>query len=160
VETDTLEQLLQDPPLTNVLCADHDFVVDSHHHILDLPCVLLSATDGFFGYVDTPAHFECHLLGTLGNAANTSDWAMQLADQVSGYTGDDASLSLAALGYSGFDELQRSFGSRRDDILTRYWHSRPAERDGAALKQWRTKAWNEYRPGYEERMPPSGEEHA
>ncbi len=161
VETDALEQLLQDPPLTNVLCADQDFVVDSNDMVRDLPCVLVTATDGFFGYVDTPAHFECHVLGTLRRAASETDWAMRLASQVSSYTGDDASISITALGYSGFEQLQESFGTRTNALLARYGRNPPDARHGRkALQQWRTETWHEYRPGYERCMPSSSEEQA
>ncbi len=68
-ETDALEQLRQDPSMTNLLCAGR-FEIDSNARTTDLPCVLVSATDGFYGYVRTPAHFECHLLDTLLPAAD------------------------------------------------------------------------------------------
>ncbi|RAY16039.1 serine/threonine protein phosphatase [Actinomadura craniellae] len=160
VETDALEQLLQDPPLTNVLCAGGRFEVDSRALLLDLPCVLVCATDGFFGYVDTPAHFECHLLGALQDSADAAEWARLLAERVSAYTADDASLSLVGLGYRDFRQLRRSFGPRARAVLGRYWGD--AARTGRShteLRRWRLEAWDDYRLGYESRMPPPvGEE--
>lgn len=161
VETDALEQLLQDPPLTNVLCADHDFLIDSHSVLLDAPCVLVCATDGFFGYVDTPAHFECHLLGALGVADNESSWARSLAELVSSYSADDASLVVVALGYSSFEELQMSFSNRRQEVLERYMWSRPPNQGARELvRQWRMRTWDGYQPGYEQWMPPLRERDA
>ncbi|MCG5214044.1 hypothetical protein [Streptosporangium sp. KLBMP 9127] len=158
VETDGLEQLLQDPPLTNVLCADRDFTIDSHVLLLDLPCVLVCATDGFYGYVDTPAHFECHLLNTLQVSGHQREWAERLARQVSSYSGDDASLSLAALGFSDFEQLRESFGPRTREIDTRYQPRDSLMRDDpATVRQWRTRTWSYYRSDYEQLMPPVDE---
>lgn len=54
-EQDTLAQLVQDPQMTNAVCADRHFEVQSHAWTFTgEPCVLLCATDGFFGYVHTP----------------------------------------------------------------------------------------------------------
>ncbi|WP_326632557.1 hypothetical protein OIE67_46290 [Nonomuraea fuscirosea] len=154
-ETDSLQQLVQDPPMTNVICADQEFTIAEHVLLLPLPCVLVCATDGFFGYVETPAHFECHLLSTLRAAADEREWAERLARQVSGYTGDDASLSLAALGYAGFAELRESFAARSQEMEARYPLVRAAE-DGAD-REWRARTWEDYRPDYERLMPATAE---
>ncbi len=106
LETDTLELLRSDPPMTNVAAADRDFVVDSQLMTRSLPCVLLAATDGFFGYVETPAHFECVLVGTLAGAGSATEWADHIRQQVQRYTGDDASLALVAVGYRDCAELR------------------------------------------------------
>ncbi|MEV6982958.1 hypothetical protein AB0M95_17075 [Sphaerisporangium sp. NPDC051017] len=155
VETDALEQLVQDPPLTNMLCADRDFTVESHPVALDGPCVLVCATDGCFGYVDTPSDFERHLLGTLMESEDERDWAERLAARVSGYTGDDASLCLAAFGFSGLGDLRERFGDRLRELEGRYAaEAEAADDDPAAHGRWRERAWRDYREGYELLMPP------
>ncbi|MEU8365028.1 hypothetical protein AB0C27_54335 [Nonomuraea sp. NPDC048882] len=151
-ETDSLQQLVQDPPMTNVICADQEFTIEEHVLLLPLPCVLVCATDGFFGYVETPAHFECHLLSTMRAAADEREWAERLARQVSGYTADDASLSLAALGYAGFAELRESFAPRSLEMEAHYPLVRPPAEDAVA-REWRARTWEDYRPDYERLMP-------
>ncbi|WP_157383219.1 serine/threonine protein phosphatase [Nonomuraea coxensis] len=153
-ETDCLRQLTQDPPMTNLICAGQEFVIDSHTLRLPLPCVLVCATDGFFGYVGTPAHFECHLLSTLQEARDEQEWAELLARLVSSYTGDDASLSLAALGFADFAQLRSGFIRRAREAEARY---RPADLPAEDLtaSEWRLRAWDEYRPAYERLMPPA-----
>ncbi|MGI8335168.1 PP2C family protein-serine/threonine phosphatase [Actinomadura scrupuli] len=152
VETDALDQLRQDPPMANVISADRPFTVDSFETELPAPCVLICATDGFFGYVDTPADFECLLLDALRRSRDEADWAQRLCDWAGAASGDDASLSGVALGFRGFEELQTFFSARTDDVVARY---RPTLRyDGLTLEQWRTRTWHTYRPGYERRMPP------
>lgn len=152
VETDALAQLTQDPPVTNVLCADQEFRVDRHSRQLALPAVLLCATDGFFGYLQTPADFELLLLDTLAGAAGLQHWAELLAARVTQYTADDASLSLVGLGYRDFAELRDSFAVRTAD-LDELLHRRPAQGRPEHL-DWRQRMWRLYRPTYEAMMPP------
>jgi len=157
-ETDALAQLRQDPPMTNMLSAGSDFIVDSHILLLPRPCVLVCATDGFFGYVDTPAHFECHLLNALHQAFDEGHWSRLLAAKVRSYTADDASLSLVALGFGDFARLRTAFARRRSTLLREYDKGRFDLRDPAAERDWTTMAWHRYRSGYEQRMPPLGNE--
>ncbi|MGH3240617.1 MAG: hypothetical protein ACRDNL_09555 [Spirillospora sp.] len=152
-EADALEQLLQDPPMTNVICADRPFRVDRADGEVPLPCVLVCATDGFFGYVDTPAHFECHLLRELRDARDAADWADLLRARVTGYTADDASLSLVAIGYRDFEHLQGAFSHRTDEVLRTHWPAGPRLPD-PEFRAWRSRSWHAYRPGYERLMPP------
>jgi serine/threonine protein phosphatase PrpC len=152
VERDALAQLTQDPPVTNVLCADRAFRVDEHQHRLLLPAVLLCATDGFFGYLQTPPDFEMLLLNTLASAADPLQWAELLSTQVSRWTGDDASLSLVALGYRDFAELRDSF-SQRATVLGRLLAERPVQAQ-EAHRHWRQDVWERYQPDYEASMPP------
>jgi serine/threonine protein phosphatase PrpC len=155
VETDALVQLVQDPPMTNVVCADRPFRIDAHRLVLALPCVLVAATDGFFGYVHAPPHFECHLLDTLRRSADVRDWSRRLADRVASYTGDDASLAMVGLGYAGFGALRDAFAARAEAVREQHWtpwHGQdPA--DEAAARRLRTESWDRYRAGYELRMP-------
>ncbi|MFJ2958529.1 serine/threonine protein phosphatase [Streptomyces sp. NPDC087270] len=182
-EDDALDQLRQDPPMTNVVCADRDFTVDaqpaSGRREFALPCVLLSGTDGFFGYVHTPALFEYLLLSTLGRAGDMADWAARLRTAVQAYTADDASLGLAALGFPDFRALRAAFRERYRAVVAayvatfpeRYAGDREAGRAGAevpdggggfgagtagfdALRHWQEETWRAYRPGYERYMPP------
>lgn len=153
-ETDALAQLVQDPQMTNVVCADRDFHVQSHvQSDIGGPCVLLCATDGFYGYVQTPGDFEHVVLSTLARAQDPADWARGMTETVTSYTGDDASLALVALGYQDFDQVRRHLiprFARLDD-----WAAvMPDPRDGVAMRRWRAESWARYRAAYEAWMPP------
>ena len=157
-DTDTLEQLRSDPPMTNVLRAGR-FVIESNKLTVGLPSVLVTATDGFFGYVRTPAHFECHLLRTLQQARDESDWGRLLARAVTGYTGDDASVSIVALGFADFRDLAESFAPRAGQVIGDYLSPpAPPEQDHAASHEWQELTWRYYRDGYERQLPPITEE--
>jgi serine/threonine protein phosphatase PrpC len=152
-EDDALDQLRQDPPMTNLLSADRPFTVAAHPArgpgAFPLPCVLLAATDGFSGYVRTPAHFEWVLLDALMRARDTAGWAAGLREAVRGYTADDASLSLAAFGFADFPRLREAYRGRHESVRRRYMTGAPQDDRG-----WQDDAWAAYRPGYERYMPP------
>ncbi|MFG2648344.1 serine/threonine protein phosphatase [Streptomyces sp. NPDC048436] len=158
-ETDALALLRSDPPMTNSICADREFTIDTEPMTLPLPAVLLAATDGFFGYVHTPAEFEYNLLHTLTRAQNADDWARLIRDNVQSYTADDASLALVALGYPDFSHLQSAFRRRHADMKQLMGNGRPQKTDQASqIRAWQDATWRDYRAGYETYLPPLPEE--
>ncbi|MFJ4340866.1 serine/threonine protein phosphatase [Streptomyces sp. NPDC088915] len=175
-ESDALELLRTDPPMTNVVCADREFTVDTQHIAsFALPCVLVAATDGYFGYVHTPADFEYLLLSTLREAGNEYEWADLLRREVQAYTGDDASLALLALGHKDFAHVRNVYERRFADLADRYVRSRPGildraggggpgspeeeREDHARVRAWQDQSWRSYRAGYETYLPPAAEEY-
>jgi serine/threonine protein phosphatase PrpC len=154
---DALELLVEDPPMTNMVCTDREFVLNRWRGRAPLPCVLVTATDGFFGYVATPAQFEHVLLDTLGLAHDLRHWAELLAGRVMTYTGDDASIAVAGLGFAGFDDLRRAFHRRADHL--RINHDEPlrwaAGLDRSELVAVREESWRRYQPGYERQWRPA-----
>lgn len=151
--TDALELLLQDPPMTNMVCAEQDFWLNRWQGRARQPCVLLAATDGFFGYVPTPALFEHLLLDTLGSALDLRQWGELLVKQVTGYTGDDASLALVALGFADLAELRRAFRHRATHL--RVTHDEPLRGvTDDRLSTARAESWRGYRTTYERHLAP------
>ena len=51
-----------DMPMDNLVSADKPFRINHRQYDLTSPTMLLTATDGCFGYVHTPAHFEFLIL--------------------------------------------------------------------------------------------------
>lgn len=152
--SDALELLTSDPPMTNMLCADRRFEVSQEPGARDLPCLLVCATDGFFGYVTTPAQFEHLLLRSLRSARSLADWAAAISTAVTGYTGDDASLVVLALGFRTFEHLRDAVRVRADELsraLTAV--NMVAEDDLEGLVREREAAWSVYRESYETLMP-------
>ncbi|ANP56936.1 serine/threonine protein phosphatase [Streptomyces griseochromogenes] len=182
-ESDALELLRSDPPMTNLVCADREFEIDGQRLAYPLPCVLLAATDGFFGYVHTPADFEALLLRTLHEAGTVDEWADRVRREVQAYTADDASLAVVALGYHGFTDLRDQFAVRLAEVTDRYVRTRPRGLDRpspdaggavpvpaaapedpadlpARVRAWQDSTWHAYRAGYETHMPLAPEERA
>ena len=115
---DPMENLHNDSPISNGICADRDFTI--HHTPIELkkePIIILCATDGCFGYYKTPMHFEYVLKSCLQKAKNEKEWEQMVKDEVLRVTGDDCSLSLIARGFSSFDDLKRSMKSISSEIM-------------------------------------------
>ncbi|BCJ41117.1 hypothetical protein GCM10010168_45850 [Actinoplanes ianthinogenes] len=158
---DPLETLMADQPLTNQVAAGLPFRIrEEPMGPLPEPCVLLCATDGFFGYVPSPAIFEFELLRALGPAADAGDWGRKLAAWRRRTAGDDATLALVAIGFGGFRGLRSAFKHRFDQLY--YEHAEPlrdlenAELDDAErrhrLAEYRHLSWTKYSGMYVARM--------
>jgi serine/threonine protein phosphatase PrpC len=159
--SDALALLVQDPPMTNMVCANREFALNRWQGRAPQPCVLIAATDGFFGYVATPAQFEHVLWDTLEQSSDAKQWADLLARRVSAYTGDDASLAVVALGFASFAQLCAAFHDRGHHL--RAAHDEPVSRAGdqQELTTAREDSWRRYQPGYERQWPrlvPAGAE--
>lgn len=114
---DPMENLHNDSPVSNCICADQDFRIN-HIQIAvspQEPVIILAATDGCFGYYPSPMHFEDVIKRTLIRAKDVQDWGKKIEEQIQKVTGDDASLSLLAVGFQSFDFLKG-------------WASRPCKR--------------------------------
>ncbi|NKE59097.1 serine/threonine protein phosphatase [Lentzea sp. PSKA42] len=152
--SDALELLTQDPPMTNMVCADRPFEVHIARGSTKVPCVLVCATDGYFGYVTTPAEFEDVLLRTLERSETMQQWGNALADEVVGYTGDDASLAIVALGFTGFSQLRHDLSGRTAVVREHAAQiAAIAPGDLETLTAVRADSWARYREDYERLMP-------
>lgn len=149
--SDALELLINDAPMTNLVCVDRPFTINADVVAAQTPSVLVTATDGCFGYVVTPAHYELLLLRCLGRAANPAEWARLLAEEFAGFTSDDASLALVAVGYDSFADLQQSFADREQALEEEHW----APFEGLSADDFepfanaRRESWERYKATYE-----------
>lgn len=156
---DALRLLVDDPPMTNLIAADREFRVNTAAGEAPIPAVLVCATDGFFGWVRTPADFEYLLVHTLGTSACPAEWAEKLVSAVADQGDDDASLALLAVGYHTFATLRAGFAGRARYLAHAHWMPtlRAAETDRETFVTARTDSWHRYRNSYERRLPPESE---
>jgi hypothetical protein len=161
---DALVNLRQDSVVSNAMSADTDFVV--HHHKVELtaPFVAVAATDGCFGYVRTPLHFEHLLLAALGESTDTESWSELLQRRISEFTGDDAAMAVLGVG-ADHEEFQRLFAARARDLEQRCIvpldeleaEVRRAEKLATAARriqaETQTALWGQYKPAYERYLP-------
>lgn len=153
---DILEQLINDSPMSSVVCADRPTSLAVHEVQVSTPAVILATTDGVHGYVKTPGQVESLLLTSLLEARNCDEWATILIDEISAVAADDATLTVAALGYASFENLQTSFAERAESVVsTQVLGFQGTSRDEhEAFAAARRNAWESYREGYEARIPP------
>lgn len=116
--SDALENLINDAPLSNFVNADVEFTIHQRTQEIEKPCLLIAATDGCFGYLESPAHFEYQILKHLVNAFNLDEWKANLSNELRKIAADDISLSLLAIGYdeNSFDKLKSDFQNRFREI--------------------------------------------
>jgi serine/threonine protein phosphatase PrpC len=105
-DLDPLENLRNDGALSNCVCADREFHINNKKFKSDKGFVILSATDGCFGYLPTPMHFHNLLLENLRLSENEDEWKQRVEKSISLVAGDDISLSLIAIGFDTFEELK------------------------------------------------------
>ncbi|MCU1406761.1 MAG: hypothetical protein JWQ43_3064, partial [Glaciihabitans sp.] len=112
---DAMSNLHQDSVVSNAMSADTDFHVNYRRVELDAPFVLLCATDGCFGYLPSPMHFERLLLRNLVGARSAADWSARIQTDISAVTGDDAAMSVMGVGVE-FAQAQSLFTNRLAEL--------------------------------------------
>jgi len=151
---DALENLVDDSPMSNCISADRPF--ELHQYDLDLaqPFLLFAATDGCFGYVDSPMHLEHLILDALRRAQDwPREWADQLRSDLLKTAGDDATLALAGLGFADLGEAQRCFAPRGTVVREELVAPLAATGDARAFRQLRERLWEGYKQSYEHYQP-------
>jgi len=166
---DALVNLRQDSVVSNAMSADTDFVV--HHHQVELtaPFLAVAATDGCFGYLRTPIHFEHLVLAALQDSTDTESWSRLTQQRIAAVTGDDAAMAVLGVG-ADHREFQQMFADRTMEIEQRCVNPldaletevgraeqalTEARRRHAALQ---TSLWAAYKPAYEHYLGPEEDE--
>jgi serine/threonine protein phosphatase PrpC len=158
---DAMANLREDSVVSNAMSADTDFVVNHREVELTAPFLVVAATDGCFGYLPSPMHFEHLVLAALRDSPDTGSWSAAVQAAVSATTGDDA--AMAALGLGADHDTFRTQFAERTAELERRWITplddldtalRDQERKLAEVRAGRTeqqaRMWAAYKPGYEE----------
>lgn len=91
---DPLENLRSDDALSNCICQDKPFEINVNRVRFYEPIIILSATDGCFGYLLTPMHFEFILLDCLMKSSNCTEWSEAIRKTLSPISSDDFTIGL------------------------------------------------------------------
>lgn len=161
---DAMANLKEDSVVSNAMSADTPFVVNHLHLDLTAPFALIAATDGCFGYLPSPMHFEHLLLSTLHGAATAGQWSDAARTAITAVAGDDASMAVAAVDID-LPELQALTADRLHAVGQRWVEPLEAanaevEREATALAAARLRQaelsaslWAAYRPDYARHLP-------
>jgi serine/threonine protein phosphatase PrpC len=162
---DALVNLRRDSVVSNAMSADTEFHVNYRRVELRAPFLAVCATDGCFGYLRTPMHFEHLVLGGLPEARNTAGWSSALQAEIAAVTGDDAAMSMLGVG-ADFNEFQKLFAPRVAELASEFIEPLDevndavtrAERELDALRSRllsdMTDKWNRYKSAYERCLRP------
>ena len=120
---DAMSNLTEDGVMTNVINASTSFEVHSKKLSFEKPCILLTATDGCFGYLRSPMEFEHLLVDSLIRSKSILEWKMILNHRMFDVTGDDYTLCVAVCGFKDFDKIRSYYAKRCAYISERYINS-------------------------------------
>ena len=147
--SDAFEDLRNDPVQTNVLSSDGNYILHSRTMSVSGPMILLSCTDGYFGYWNTPMQFEYFLLDTLERASSFQEWKELLQQEILEVTGDDATLAGMLFQFGTFEEVKKYFRRRHNELYEQYI----APLDENYSEERAREYWQAYRGGYEQYLP-------
>jgi hypothetical protein len=164
---DAMANLRQDSVVGNAMSADVDFTISYRQVDLEPPFLALCATDGCFGYVPSPMHFEHLLVSTLQEADDQAGWSAALQREFAAVTGDDAAMAALAIGVD-FEGLQALFAGRSGELAEGFVQpmaaaSEAVARAEAALEAARreevettSRLWSGYKHAYERHLTDGG----
>lgn len=135
---DAFSNISGDGVLTNVVNATSEFEIHEKRLVFKKPCILITASDGCFGYLNSPMEFEYMLLDTLMRSESLQAWKHMLDSEIRSYTGDDYTLCVSVYAQDNFEKLKKSFGSRHGTIYSEY-----IAVDGNSEEKW-----NKYKNAY------------
>lgn len=109
---DPMQNLREDAPMSNCIQADAPFKINCSDIILDTTekFVLISATDGCFGYYPSPMDFEKVITDTLEMSNSLQNFKEGLTDKFAVATADDFSFAIAAIGFKDFKDMKKILG--------------------------------------------------
>ena len=112
-DDDAFENLYNDAPLSNLIHISGDFKINEKAFEVKEPSVIIVATDGTFGYLPSPMHFELMILDTLMNAKSVAEWEEALENKFNEISGDDATIIMTGCMLdSSFKNLKEMFKKR------------------------------------------------
>lgn len=135
---DAMSNLTNDGVMTNVINATTPFEIHGKNIVTDQPCILLTATDGCFGYLNSPMEFEYLLIDSLVESKNITEWKNSLDKRIRTVAGDDYTLCVAVCGFEDFNDIKSSFEKRNKFVAGKYVDSQKDVND----------MWNIYKKEY------------
>ncbi len=119
-DEDAMSNLTNDGVMTNVINTSVPFKLHSKRFLFRQPCILISATDGCFGYLRSPMEFENLLVDSLMKSKSISEWKQTINDRIKAIAGDDYTLCAAAYGYRSLADIKNSLTARHKLLNERY----------------------------------------
>lgn len=109
---DPLQSLRDSAPMSNVLNADKPFKITASRIQTKLPCAVICATDGVFGFVRSPMDFEYILLKCIVSAKSIVDFESKFETRIKEITGDDSTMLISFYGWSSYAAIVNSLRKR------------------------------------------------
>ena len=147
-QQDAYQALYKDDAMSNLISASDPYSFSEY--ILDglTRGIAFSATDGCFGSLQSPMHFEYLILDSMLGAESISEVEKNLHERLMKIAGDDFTLTGAIFGFKNFEQMKTYYRKRYKVLFPKY-----IEHFRESGKDQRLALWNEYRVGYEKYLP-------
>ena len=109
---DAMSNLTDDGILSNSISASGDFVINEKTIKLHDKSMVICASDGCFGYIESPIHFEYMLLRYLMESTNLNEWKIKIVNRLTEISGDDFSMLIYMYGFDSFADIQKQMYQR------------------------------------------------
>lgn len=140
---DAMKNLYEDGVMTNVISLSKDFKLHHGTLYLDKPGIIITATDGCYGYLSTPMEFEYLLIHELMAAPNVAQWEHSINKALAQVAGDDYTLVAAALDFGSFSKMQQTLFERERELYRGFIKSL----SGSDLQK-KMDIWDRYKDSY------------
>ena len=142
---DALQSLRDSAALSNLLNADKPFKVATRQVQLKLPCVVICATDGVFGFLRSPMDFEYLLLKVLIEQDSIASFEKAFEGAIRKVTGDDSTCLLSFYGWSNYEDIKVSLQNRFAYVSQLISQIDAAGDDRTTAEQIIEQQWQEYK---------------
>lgn len=142
---DPLQSLRDSAPLSNLLNADKPFNVSARSVSLHMPCAIVCATDGAFGFLRSPMDFEYILLRSLCQANTMQEFEQSFGKEVERVTGDDSTLIMSFYGWKSYADIRKDLSKRLRYVEGLAKQMDAAGDDLSAMEAVAAKQWEAYK---------------
>lgn len=112
---DPLDSLQDNAPLSNLLNADKPYSIKTSQAVLKMPCAIMCATDGVFGFVRSPMDFEYMLLTAIMACDTIAQFEDAFTKAIIELTGDDSTCMMLFYGWGDYPAI-------KNGLMGRYKH--------------------------------------
>ena len=137
-DQDAMSNLTSDGIMNNSINASSSYKIHVRSLSFAQPSILFTATDGCFGYYNSPMAFEYLLTETLTRSSCMLEWKKLLYDGMYSVAGDDFTLCAAVYGFQNFEDIRSTFAKRCRYVYDNYINT----------AEDLNKLWDIYKPDY------------
>lgn len=144
---DAMSNIYSDGVLTNVISLSEPYKLREYTTSVLQKGIAVVASDGCFGYLPSPMHFEYLLLDTLMKSDSIAKWENKLREDIMRYTGDDATMCGVILCFDSFEEVKSFYSNRYYYIKQEY-----IDIFESVAEEQKQQMWNTYQTEYKKIM--------
>lgn len=140
---DAMSNIYGDGVLTNVISASQSYELREYQINADKKGIIFVATDGCFGYLQSPMHFEYFILKNIIESKSTKEFEKKLSEDINKYASDDFTMCGLIFGFDDFEEIKAYYLKRYYELEKEY-----IDIFDNATEEQKHKMWEKYQISY------------